>query len=51
MTGVQTCALPIYIYEEKSQEPQEERYPEEVESQEMKVAEKLSLLGSCTRLR
>lgn len=34
------------IYEEKSQEPQEERYPEEVESQEMKVAEKLSLLGS-----
>lgn len=38
------CPIPD-IYEEKSQEPQEERYPEEVESQEMKVAEKLSLLG------
>ena len=29
----------------KAQEPQEEKYPEEVEPQEMKVAEKLSLLG------
>ena len=29
------------IYEEKSQEPQEEKYPEDVEPQEMKVAEKL----------
>lgn len=44
------CPIPD-IYEEKSQEPQEERYPEDVESQDMKVTEKLSLLGSCKRLR
>ena len=38
------CPIPD-IYEEKSQEPQEEKYPEEVEPQEKKVAERQSLLG------
>ena len=35
----------------KAQEPQEEKYPEEVEPQEMKVAEKLSLLGKLHNAR
>ena len=44
IVSLKKCPIPD-IYEEKSHEPQEEKYPEEVEPQEMEVAEKLSLLG------